>query len=150
MPVGDGVYLIVGTHCRTSPYVQLSPGIPAVWIVTWVNVQGLTTTTVSDLLATAIRAHLAGPNPLALVCITPTQLTWLARKTASKGCVATPASKMSVNVAAPIFNPACSFAEDVQFVHYFRIDVPSRVVIKDAPTGKYVTIYGNGYNALNV
>ena len=57
---------------------------------------------------------------------------------------------MSVNVAAPIFNPACSFAEDVQFVHYFRIDVPSRVVLKDAPTGKYVTIYGNGYNALNV
>ena len=47
MPVSGGVYLIVGTHCRTSPYVQLSPGIPAVWIVTWVDVQGLTTTTAS-------------------------------------------------------------------------------------------------------
>ena len=43
--------------------------------------------TVSDLLATAIRAHLAGPNPLALVCITPTQLTWLSRKTAVEGKV---------------------------------------------------------------
>ena len=104
----------------------------------------------SDPLATAIRAHLKGPTPFALVCITPTQLTWLARKTASKGCAATPTSKMSVNINAAMFVPICSFAENVQFVHYLKVDVPSRVVIKDGPTGKYVTVYGNGYTALNV
>ena len=105
---------------------------------------------VSDSLATAIREHLGSPNAFALICISPTQLTWLARKTASKGCVAMPTSKLSVNVSAPLFVPVCSFANNVQFVHYLRIDVPIRVVFKDAPTGKYVTIYGPGYNALNV
>ena len=48
-------------------------------------------------LAAAIRTHLCGPNHLALVCITSTQLMWLARKTSSKGCGATPSSKLMVN-----------------------------------------------------
>ena len=110
----------------------------------------LQVTQVSETLMTAIRAHLAGPHCLALICISPAQLTWLARKTASKGCAATPASKLSVNVTAPSFIPNLSFNDNTQFVHYFRLDIPSRLVFKDAPTGRYVVIYGSGFTAMNL
>ena len=103
----------------------------------------------TDPLISAVSAHLNGASPLSLVAILNTQLTWQARKTASKGCIATPASRLQVNASHPIFAPSCSLAEDVQFLHYFRVEVPSRMVFKDAPTGKYVTFYGKGFSALN-
>ena len=76
------------------------------------------------------------------MCITPTQLTWLARKTPSKGCAATPGSKVQINLKAAIFNPTCSINADAPFVHYLRVDVPGTMVFKDGPTGKFVTFYG--------
>ena len=55
----------------------------------------------------------------------------VAGETPSKECVATPASRLQVNLSHPLFSPSCSLAEEsVQFLHYIRVDVPSRMVLR--------------------
>ena len=105
---------------------------------------------IPDPLATAIKTHLAGGNHLALVCISSTQLSWLARKTASKGCSATPASKLMLNLTAPLFAPISCVTDEAVFFHYLLIQLPAHIYFKEAPTGKYTTLHGNGFNVLNV
>ena len=58
----------------------------------------LTVDKVPDSCVTSGLAHLAGAQPLALVALVPTQMTWMARKTSTKGCVATPATRLQVNL----------------------------------------------------
>ena len=111
----------------------------------------LTVDKVPDSCMTSGLAHLAGAQPLALVALVPTQMTWMARKTSTKGCVATPATRLQVNLSHAFFQPSCTLGEEGgTFLHYVRVDIPSRVVFKDAPTGRYVTVYGSGYSALNL
>ena len=106
-------------------------------------------TALTDPLVASVSAHLNGSSPFSLVAILGTQLTWQARKTPSKGVIVTPASRLQINASHPIFAPLCSLTEEVPLLHYVRLDIPSRMVFKDAPTGKYVTFYGTGFSAMN-
>ena len=97
--------------------------------------------------------HDVGPRSprLALMALLPTQMTWMARKTSTKGCVTTPETRLQVNLQKPLFESLCTMGEEGgTFLHYIGVDMPSRVVFKDAPTGRYIAVYGSGYSALNL
>ena len=150
----------VGSHGSVVGYIVAACPKEATMILTFHRDEAGSPTGLWEILSvdkvpiscmTSALAHLAGAHPLALVALIPTQMTWMARKTSTKGCMATPETRLQVNVQKPLFEPMCTVGEEGGgFLHYIKVDMPSRVVFKDAPTGRYITVYGSGYSALNL
>ena len=55
-----------------------------------------------------------------------------------------------LNLTAPLFAPISCVTDEVVFFHYLLIQLPAHIYFKEAPTGKYTTLHGNGFNVLNV